>query len=91
MRENRHKKSLKKEVVIGSIESAYLDGDFYSIGMSLSNILGAILSTYGLDMGEKLIEEAMRLAATEHAEDTNIYLSANQLEEIKTKIEDENS
>lgn len=48
--------------ISASPTKANLNGDTYEIGMSLTTIFYEIYSEYGLEAGQKVIDEAMNLA-----------------------------
>jgi len=52
----------KKVSLTGSTESASINGDFYEVGVSLTNIMAAILKAYGEVDGGLLIAEAIKLS-----------------------------
>ena len=48
--------------ISASPTKANLNGDTYEIGMSLTTIFHEIYAEYGLEAGQKVIDEAMNLA-----------------------------
>jgi len=54
---------MKNQMTISaSPTKANLNGDTYEIGMSLTTIFHEIYAEYGLEAGQKVIDEAMNLA-----------------------------
>lgn len=85
MKEKSHNQTSKKAQVTGSINHAELRGDYYSIGMSLMNVLTAIVDQFG-ESGVNMINEALNLAKINKGFFT---IKDSKLRHLRQKLQDE--